>query len=76
MIDEVYKLSGENIDPSILQKILNNVHINSTGIEYTDSEPSEVPFGKMVVYDDGDSTQRVYFKTGEGSIGYIALTMV
>jgi hypothetical protein len=71
MIDELYNVPKQDPD---LQKVLSYLHQESTGIEYTDAVPTEIPFGKIVIYDDGAGTMRVYFRTGKNNIGYAALT--
>ena len=43
---------------------------------YTDTVPTAAttPQGKMVIYDDGAGTKRIYYKTGKDNLGYITLT--
>lgn len=75
MIDEVYKLSGlKPEDAPMLQQILGRIHTEAIGFEYTDTVPTQVPFGKFVIYDDGAGTMRLYVKTGQQNIGYVTLT--
>ena len=75
MIDEIYKLSElspENLN--VIHKVFSSIYEQAVGIEYVSSVPTEVPYGKLVVYDNGAGTKRLYVKTGKGNIGYITLT--
>lgn len=59
-----------------LQKMLSDNAEQTEGTIFTDTLPTTdtVPVGKKVVYDDGAGTKRIYWKTGQGNLGYIALT--
>ncbi len=74
-IDQLDKVSDPN-DVPIMNKILDNLHREGVGTLYTDTVPtaSTTPPGKLVIYDNGSGTKRVYFKTGKDNLGYIALT--
>jgi uncharacterized protein with von Willebrand factor type A (vWA) domain len=65
----------DSVEDPHLENILRHIHDQSTGIVYTDTEPTAdtTPNGKMVIYDDG-TTKRIYYKTGKGNLGYINLT--
>ena len=72
-IDEVYKINSLKEDEtSTLKKALSSIAEQAVGTQFTDSAPSKVPVGKLVVYDDGAGTVGVSVKTGEGNI--VALT--
>ena len=75
-IDEVYKINTNAADETpTLKKALSSIAEQAVGVEFVDSAPTEVPAGKMVIYDDG-TTRRLYVKTGKGSIGYATLTII
>lgn len=63
-------------DWTTLLSSIRNINKEAMGIIATSTEPTEktVPPGKMVVYDDGAGTKRIYFRTGKDNVGYIALT--
>ena len=64
-----------NADPTVT-KIISEVAEKALGVIFTATEPttSTVPQGKIVIYDNGAGTKRVYVRTGKGNIGYVALT--
>lgn len=64
-----------NSDPT-MSKILVEISDKAVGIVYTSTEPtaSTVPQGKIVIYDNGSGTKRLYVRTGQNNIGYVALT--
>ena len=67
----------QSLDINVLQRALSDIKQQATGIVYATSAADAVDksdTGKMVIMDDG-VTRRVYFKTGEGTVGYIALTV-
>jgi len=67
-IDELGKIPGLNPENSaILQDLLNKLHIDATGIVYLTSVPTDIPFGKMAIVDDG-TTQSLYIKSGKGTL--------
>ena len=72
MIDELHKLP-ENMDEwnadtvRTLNKIFEHIYENSVGIEYTSTAPTEVPYGKIVIQDDG-TNQNIYFRSGQGTV--------
>jgi hypothetical protein len=75
MINEVSKIpaiTSENLP--LLQKILSDINDQAVGMTYVTSEPSdkEVPYGKLVVYDDG-TNKNVYYRTGKDDVGSLAL---
>jgi hypothetical protein len=73
MTIELKQEYGEN---PILRDILSGIAKDAAGFQYAHQEPtaSNVPHGKIVIYDDGSGTKRLYFKTGKNNLGYIALT--
>lgn len=75
MIDE------KDIQPDMqnlpmLRKILTNIHQTAAGLIYTDTVPTleTTPMGKLVIYDNGTGTKRIYLKTGKNNLGYLSLT--
>ena len=75
-IDEVYKINTNVADEtSTVKKTLSYIHEQAVGHHFVDTEPTDVPVGKLVIYDDG-ATRRLYIRTGKGSIGYVTLTMI
>lgn len=66
----------DSVDDPHLEKILSDIHNKATGVLYTDTVPTAAttPQGKMVIYDDGAGTKRIYYKTGKDNLGYITLT--
>ena len=75
-LDEIYEINSmQESETANLKKALSSVHQQAVGTRYTVTEPTEVPVGKMVIWDNG-VTRRVYLRTGKGSIGYVTLTMV
>lgn len=74
MIDEIYKLpeSGTWTAETArnISKILSYLHQRAIGIEYTDSAPTKMGYGKFIVMDDG-TTQRLYFKSASNTAGTI-----
>ena len=75
-IDEVYKINSlKEEETPTLKKALSSISQQAVGTHFVDSVPTEVPAGKLVIYDNG-TTRRLYIKTGKGSIGYVTLTMI
>ena len=75
-IDEIYEINSmHESETAQLKKALTNVHQQAVGTRYTDTEPVDVPVGKLDIWDDG-TTRRLYVRTGKGSIGYVTLTIV
>jgi hypothetical protein len=75
-IDEVYKINTNTPEEApTLKKALSSIAEQAVGTHFVEDVPTEVPVGKLVIYDDG-STRRVYIRTGKGSIGYLTLTMI
>jgi len=75
-IDEVYKINQMNQDETpTIKKALAHIHEQAVGVHFVDAAPTDVPAGKIVVYDDG-TTRRLYVRTGKGGIGYATLTMI
>lgn len=76
-IDQIYSLA--NLTPedlSALTKILDSIHQKAVGVEYgsqTTGSAAIIPAGKLYVVDD-NTTIRLYFKTGEGNVGYVTMT--
>ena len=68
MIDEIYNAADN--DPT-MQKVLSYIHENAVGFEYTDTEPTEVPFGKFVIYDSG-TEKKIYYKTGKNEVSSLS----
>jgi len=60
-----------------LRNTIDNITQQAVGVIYVASAPtaSQVPLGKVVVYDDG-TTRRIYVRTGKDGVGYAALTML
>lgn len=75
MINELYVLPKVD-DLPMIQKILGYLHQEAISIIYTSTLPtaSTVPSGKLVIYDDGAGTKRIYVRTGKGNIGFVNLT--
>lgn len=73
MIDQVYKVQDNDT-----QRALEHLHAQSVGVSFSKNEPTtkDVPSGKMVIYDNGSGTVRLYVRTGEDSVGYVTLTVV
>lgn len=69
-IEQVYKVQDTDT-----QKALEHLAGLAVGLQTTETEPDvkTVPFGVVVVYDDG-TTKRLYVRTGKDRIGYITLT--
>lgn len=68
MIDEVDKITELNeSNLALLQKILTNIHQQSTGIVYVDSVPTQLAYGKIAIFDD-ELVQKIYIKTAKGTI--------
>jgi len=91
-IDEVYQINTNAADEtSTLKKALSNIHEQAIGSQYIKGNalgtdlPSDIPAGKVVIYDNG-TIRRLYVNTGQkhddGSgnqvptIGYISLTII
>jgi hypothetical protein len=77
MIDETNRLpSLKPEDHGTLTKILSDIHQQALGVIYTDTLPTidSTPFGKLVVYDDGAGTKRMYLRTGKSNLAYVGLT--
>lgn len=74
-IDKIYQVSalGERNLPE-LTKVLDHIHAKSFGFSYSDTIPTDVPEGQMIIYDNDAGTKRIYFKTGKGNMGWIGLT--
>ena len=81
MIDELNKipLTG-TVDPTTLQQILENIHQNAVGVQYSTAVPTKIADGKVVVYQNTAGTdQRIYYKTTSstgGSVAYASGTYV
>lgn len=75
MIEEVYRVSDTK-DLATLQKALQHLHSQATNWSHTSEEPTAatVPFGTVVIYDNGSGTKRLYVRTGKDNVGYVALT--
>lgn len=75
MIEEVYRVSDTK-DLAAIQKTLQHLHSQATAWSYSDEEPTikTVPFGAVVVYDNGAGTKRLYVRTGKDNVGYVSLT--
>ncbi len=73
MIDEISKVTDTK-DIASVQKALSSIHSQATGMVFSKDVPTDVPSGKILIYDNGAGTKRVYFKTGLNNIGYITLT--
>lgn len=74
-IDKMDSIVDPN-DVAMTNKILDSFADQAEGTIYTSTLPTTatVPLGKKVVYDDGAGTKRIYWKTGQGNLGYVALT--
>lgn len=66
--------STGNVNDPAIQYVLDGIHRQATGIIYSKTVPTVVPEGKIIIHDDGAGTKRIYFRTGEGNTGYVALT--
>ena len=79
-IDEVYQINTNSPDETpTLKKALSSIAEQAVGSQYIDTLPTDpstikVPAGKMVIYDNGSGTLRLYVKTGKGNVGYVTLT--
>ena len=60
----------------VLATILDSIRRQAVTIKYMSSVPtaSTVAAGEIVIYDNDAGTMRVYFLTGAGNLGYVALT--
>jgi hypothetical protein len=68
-IDEVYKMAQLTPeDLNTLQKVLSSIHEQAMGVEFTDSTPTQVPLGKIVVKDDGAGDTGIYTLSGKNNI--------
>jgi len=75
-IDEIYIINTNSPEETpTLKKALTSIAEQAVGTQFVTEEPTQVPAGKMVIWDDG-TTRRLYVKTGKGDIGYVTLTMV
>ena len=75
-IDEVYKINTlDKGETNTLKKALSYVHEQAVGTQYVSVAPTEVPVGKIVIFDDGVA-HRLYVRTGTGNVGYVNLTMI
>lgn len=76
MIDLVTQV--QKLDVNVLQRALSDIKTQAVGVLYASVEADaekQADVGKIVIFDDG-ADRRIYFKTGEGSVGYVTLTMV
>ena len=76
MIDKVYQVVDPS-DAASVSKTFDSIYEQATGLIHTDTTPTSgaVPFGKLVIYDNG-TTRRVYVRTGKEGVGYFTLTML
>jgi hypothetical protein len=76
MIDKIYQPTSGNdkIDMGALRKVIDNIHDQAAGFVYSSTIPTDVPHGKILIYDNGAGTKRMYVKTGEGNLGWVGLT--
>lgn len=60
----------------MMRKIIGNIQERAIEFLYTATLPtaSTVPNGKLVIYDNGAGTKRIYLKTGKGNLGFVNLT--
>lgn len=72
-IEQVYKS-----DDKTTQRALDHITKEAVGVSFTKTAPTskEVPSGKVVVYDNGSGTVRIYVRTSEGNVGYANLTVI
>jgi hypothetical protein len=58
------------------ERILSHIQDSAVGVSYSKTIPAlkEVPYGKLVIHDDGAGTKRAYFRTGEDNLGFVNLT--
>ena len=77
MIDFVNRPNNKD-DWNTLLQCIDLVHRNAVGIIYVSAAPAaaEVPIGKLVIYDNGTNTRRIYVRTGSDGVGYTTLTML
>jgi hypothetical protein len=74
-IDKIYQVSGmRDANLPDLQRVIDHISNKAFGFSYSDTVPTDVPEGQIIIYDDGAGTKRVYFKTGKGNLGWVALT--
>jgi hypothetical protein len=68
-------LTDKSVDP-LLSKIFQDIGDKAVGMQFAFTLPTveTTPYGKIVVYDDGLGTKRIYIKTGQGNLGYVNLT--
>ena len=77
MIDQTAKITKSD-DLKTLQKVLDSVHKQATGLSFGNSTSVSVdmvPAGKIHVVDDKTNI-RLYIRTGQDSVGYITLSKV
>jgi hypothetical protein len=72
-VEQVYKVPDNDT-----QRALEHLHQQAVGVSYTKDEPTaeDVPAGKVVIYDNGSGTLRLYVKSGEKTVGYVTLTTI
>jgi hypothetical protein len=58
------------------ERVLAHIQEQAVGVTYSKTVPTikEVPYGKVVIHDDGAGTKRIYFRTGEDNLGFVNLT--
>lgn len=77
MLDLIQRVNGfTSADVPALNKALADIESQALGVIYTSTEPtiSTTPLGKIVIYDNGAGTKRIYVRTGQNNLGYVALT--
>jgi hypothetical protein len=60
-------------DPK-MRAIIDALSNNGMGVQHTDLVPTKVEPGKMMVYDNGAGTKRIYLTTAKGNLSYLTLT--
>ena len=78
-IDKLDNLTAFTEDQiPIIQKILDSIQEKAVGIIYTDVAPaaSTVPWGKIVIFDDGSSTRTLSIRTGKDAVFDVNLTAI
>lgn len=53
--------------PPDLREVIEKIAEQSTGMEYVSTRPTDIPAGKVSIFDDG-TTRLIYFKTGQGTL--------
>lgn len=63
-------------DVAALNEVISAICANAAGVQHTSTLPTveTVSEGRLVIYDNGSGTKRIYVVTGKKNLGYITLT--